>query len=166
MPNQSTWLCALIRGINDPVTIILVSDGLETCEGNACEKVKSARTAGVKITMHVVGFGITENDLSPLECMAQAGGGQYFPANNAEELATALEQTVKEIPAGDAFVSVKTTIEGKLMDATVKVIKKGESKDIAAGRTYESSATNPRILQIPSGKYDIMIEAIKIRSKP
>lgn len=157
---------ALVRGINDPVTIILVSDGLETCEGNACETVKNARAAGVKITMHVVGFGISEKDLSPLECIAQAGGGQYFPANNAEELAAALEKTVAELPAGDAFVSVKTTIEGKLTDATVRVVKKGEPKDIAAGRTYETETTNPRILQIPSGKYDVIVEAIKIRSKP
>ena len=157
---------ALIKGIDDPVSVILVSDGLETCEGNACETVRSAKAAGVKITMHVVGFGISEKDLSPLECIAQAGGGQYFGANNAEELAAALEQTVKETPAGDAILSVKTLLEGKLVDATVRVIKKGDPKDIAGGRTYESAETNPRILQIPSGTYDIIVEGITIRSRP
>ncbi len=161
--NQSL---ALIRGINDPVTIILVSDGLETCDGNACETVKKARAAGVKITVHVVGFGISEKDLSPLECIAQAGGGQYFGANNAEELAAALEQTVKETPAGDAVVSVKTLLEGKLVDATVRVVKKGDPKDIAGGRTYESAETNPRLLPIPSGTYDIIVEGITIRNRP
>lgn len=156
----------LLKGINDPVTIILVSDGLETCEGNACEIVKNAKAAGVKITMHVVGFGISEKDLSPLECIAQAGGGQYFPANNADELAAALEQTVKEAPVGDAYLSVKTLLDGKLKDATVKVFKKGETKEIAWGRTYESKETNPRLLQLPSGTYEIEIMPITIEGHP
>ena len=155
-----------ISGITAPVTVILVSDGLETCDGNGCEVVKDARLAGIKITMHVVGFGIAEKDLSPLECIAQAGGGGYFSANNAGELADALEKTVAELPAGDAFISVKAIMEGKLTDASVRVIKKGNPKDIANGRTYESPETNPRLLQIPAGTYDVIVEAINIRSRP
>lgn len=157
---------ALIRGINDPVTIILVSDGLETCPGNACETVRNAKAAGVKITVHVVGFGISEKDLSPLECIAQAGGGQYFPANNAEELVKALEQTVKEVPVGDAFLSVKTTLQGKLKDASIKVFKKDQSIETFSGRTYESKETNPRVLQLPAGTYEIEITPVGIRGNP
>ena len=157
---------ALIRGVNDPVTIILVSDGLETCSGNACETVRNAKAAGVKITMHVVGFGISEKDLSPLECIAQAGGGQYFPVSNAAELAAALEQTVKEIPAGNAWLSVKTLLEEKLKDASVKVYKKGETKEMVSGRTYESKETNPRMMQLPAGKYEIEIMPIAITGHP
>lgn len=157
---------AIIRGMNEPVTIILISDGLETCEGNACETVRSARAAGVKITMHVVGFGIAEKDLVPLECIAQAGGGHYFPANNADELAAALEQTVKEAPVGDAYLSVKTSLDGKLKDATVKVFKKGATKEIAWGRTYESKETNPRLMQLPSGTYEIEIMPVTIEGHP
>jgi len=157
---------ALVRGINDPVTIILLTDGLETCEGNGCEAIKAARASGVKITMHVVGFGIAEKDLSPLECIAQAGGGQYFPANNATELAAALEQTVEEVPAGNAHFSIRTTLDGKLKDATVKIYKKGETKEIASGRTYESKETNPRIISLVAGSYDIQVTPVGIESYP
>ena len=73
------------------VNCILVSDGLETCDGDACALVKKAKMQGVQLTMHVIGFGLAEADLSALECIAQAGGGQYLPANNAEELGEALE---------------------------------------------------------------------------
>jgi Ca-activated chloride channel family protein len=125
--------------------------------------VKNAKAAGVKITVHVVGFGIIEKDLSPLECLAQAGGGQYFPANNAEELATALEQTVKEVPMGDAFLSIKTTLAGKLKDASVKVFKKGQTNETFSGRTYESKETNPRVLQLPAGTYEIEVMPVGIR---
>lgn len=157
---------ALIRGINDPVTIILLTDGLETCEGNACDAIKGAKAAGVKITMHVVGLGIAEKDLSSLECIAQAGGGQYFPANNAEELASALDQSVKEVPAGNAFLSVKTTLEGKLKDASVMVYQKGQTKETVSGRTYESKETNPRIMQLPAGIYEIEVKPVAITGHP
>lgn len=155
-----------VRGNSRPVTIILVTDGLETCEGNACDVVKQAIAGGVKITMHVVGFGIADKDLSSLECIAQAGGGQYFPANNAAELSKALENTVEEMPAGDAFLSIKTLLHGQLTDATVKVTKKGEAKEMITGRTYESAETNPRVMQLPSGTYEVLVEAVNIDSRP
>ncbi|NOT52704.1 MAG: VWA domain-containing protein [Chitinophagaceae bacterium] len=152
----------LIKAMNEAVTVILVTDGLETCEGIACDIIRKAKAEGIKITLHVVGFGIAEKDLSSLECAAQAGGGQYFPANSAEELATALEQSVKEVPKGDAFLSIKTTLDSKLKDAYIKVYKKGNPKDGFAGRTYESAATNPRILQLPAGTYDVEIRPVDI----
>lgn len=164
--NSINQALALIRGIADPVTIILLTDGLETCEGNACEAINGAKAAGIKITMHVVGFGIADKDLSPLECIAQAGGGQYFPANNASELAAALEQTVEEVPVGNAYFSVRTTLEGKLKDATVKVFKKGGKNPVASGRTYERKETNPRVLPLAAGTYEIEIIPLGIESYP
>jgi len=157
---------ALIRTETAPVTIILVSDGLETCEGNACDLVKQAKEQGVKITLHVVGFGIVEKDLSALECIAQAGGGQYFPANNAGELAEALDQTVVPPPAGGGYLSVKVTREGKLLDATVRVFKKGEKKPFLSARTYEGKATNPRLLNLSPGTYDVEVMSVSMDGKP
>jgi len=157
---------ALIRTETAPVTIILVSDGLETCEGNACDLVKQAKAQGVKITLHVVGFGIVEKDLSALECIAQAGGGQYFPANNAGELAEALDQTVVPPPAGGGYLSVKVTRESKLLDAAVRVFKKGEKKPFLAARTYEGKATNPRLLTLAPGTYDVEVMSVAMDGKP
>lgn len=157
---------AIIQKETETVTCILVSDGLETCEGNACELVRQAKDKGTKITVHVIGFGLAEKDLSALECIAQAGGGQYLPANNANELSKALEKTVEQPPVGGGYISVKTTLEGKPMDAIVKIFKKGESKELAAGRTYEGPATNPRIMLLPAGKYDLHVEAIKLDGNP
>lgn len=55
-----------IQNLNENVSIVLISDGLETCGGDACEAVESAKKKGLKITMHVIGFGIEEQDLSSL----------------------------------------------------------------------------------------------------
>lgn len=157
---------ALLRSETQPVSIILVSDGLETCEGNACDLVKKAREQGVKITLHVVGFGIEEQDISTLECIAQAGGGQYLPANNAGELTEALNKTVEPPVLDGGYLSVKVTLEGKPVDATVKAFKKGEAKETALGRTYTGAETNPRILLLPPGEYKLEVAAITLDGNP
>lgn len=157
---------ALIRGMNGPVNIVLVSDGLETCDGDACEIVRNAKAQGVNITMHVVGFGITEQDLSSLECIAQAGGGQYLPASNAEGLDMALEKAVEMPPAGDAWLSVRTELQGKAKDAILDVHQQGEPRPIAEGRTYESPLTNPRVFQLPSGAYNLKVTPMNIEGFP
>ena len=157
---------AHIKTIREQVILVLVSDGLETCEGNACELVQQAKKEGIKITMHVVGFGIEEKDLSPLECVVQAGGGQYFPANNAEELLAALEKSTEAVPAGNAFLSIKTTLDGNLKDAYIKVFKEGQIKEFMIGRTYENKQTNPRIMQLPAGLYSLEVNPVSIKSYP
>ena len=156
----------LLQKENALVTVILVSDGLETCDGDACELVRKARAQGVKIAVHVVGFGISEKDISALECIAQAGGGQYLPAENAGELAQALDKTVAPPVLDGGYLSVKVTLEGKPVDAVVKVFKKGETKETALGRTYTGASTNPRVLLLPAGEYRAEVTAITLDGKP
>jgi Ca-activated chloride channel family protein len=161
-----THALALIRAVKDPVTIILVSDGLENCEGNACDLVRAAKAKGVKITLHVVGFGIAEQDLSQLECLAQAGGGQYFPADNAEDLADALEQSVEAPVLTGGYLSVKATIDNKLIDATIKVYPSGQKDPVASGRTYAGPETNPRTLLLAPGTYELEVAPVRMDGDP
>jgi Ca-activated chloride channel family protein len=148
--------------VKSHVSIILVSDGLETCDGNACSLVKEARANGIDITMHVIGFGITETDQSSLECLAQAGNGQYVPAANAEELAAALAHSVEELPHGNAFISIHTTMNGQLKDASITITSSDKSINRISGRTYESAETNPRLFCLPAGTYTIDIAPVRI----
>ncbi|MCC6752799.1 MAG: VWA domain-containing protein [Saprospiraceae bacterium] len=154
------------KAVSSQVNIILVSDGLETCEGNACDLLKRAKDQGAKITLHVVGFGIEEKDLSTLECLAQAGGGQYFPANDAGELTIALKHSVEDPVKNGGFLSIKVTLDRQPVDATVKVYKKGETKEIAFGRSYTSPKTNPRIFLLPEGDYELEVCPIALDGRP
>jgi len=147
-------------------TIILISDGLETCEGNACETMKNAKAAGVNITTHVIGFGISESDISELECLAQAGGGMYLPANNAQELNEVLNQVTVEPVLGGGYLSVKAMLNEELIDALVLVFKKGQTEDIASGRTYTGKETNPRVLLLPAGEYDVEVKSVRLEGSP
>ena len=153
-----------VKDSEDAVTVILVSDGIETCGGDPCKAVKEAKDAGVNFIMHVVGFDVSKEDVSQLECSAQAGGGRYFSADNAEELSLALKSAV-EIPADlpTGKLSVKVTAEGSLKDAIVIALNKETGEDAGGGRTYKSENTNPRILPLPDGTYTVVVKPLGIK---
>lgn len=78
-------------------TVVLISDGKETCEGDPCEAVRELRAAGVKTTVHVVGFDVSAEEREQLMCIAEAGNGRYFSADNATELNEALAEVKREV---------------------------------------------------------------------
>ena len=145
-------------------TVVLVSDGLETCGGDPCAVVRAARQRGVDFVLHVVGFDVAGEDVSQLECAAQAGGGLFFSAENAGDLSAALEAAVAmpaETPAGR--LSVKAVADGKLQDVAVWVTDAASGKDVSGGRTYASPDTNPRSIPLADGRYRVAVEAVGIK---
>ena len=74
----------------DGGTIFLVSDGLETCKEDPCAVARSLRAANARLVIHVVGFGIPEDEKQALACIAAEGGGQMASAADAKALAAAL----------------------------------------------------------------------------
>ena len=81
-------------------TVILVSDGEETCSANPCALGKELEAAGVDFTAHVVGFDIQKGSKAhqQLQCLAANTGGRYVDAKDAGELNRAL-QSVAKAPA-------------------------------------------------------------------
>lgn len=76
---------------DQPATVVLISDGLESCERDACALAESLEKGGVGFTAHVVGFGLaSDEDASSLSCIAERTGGKYITAGNADELGSAL----------------------------------------------------------------------------
>ena len=147
-----------------PGTIVLVTDGLETCNADPCAAVRAAKAAGQDFVLHIVGFDVAKEDVSSLECAAQAGGGLYLPAENADELSGALEQTiVEEQPeaAGEATLAVKSVVNGELHDAVVTVSHPGR-RDVG-GRTYDSPQTNPRTFPLPAGEYEVSVKPTRVQ---
>lgn len=81
-------------------TVILVSDGEETCQADPCAVGKELEKLGVDFTAHVVGFDIDKNPKAraQLQCLASSTGGRYLDAKDAGELSTALRE-VAQAPA-------------------------------------------------------------------
>ncbi|MBN1101900.1 MAG: VWA domain-containing protein [Deltaproteobacteria bacterium] len=112
-----------IKHLEDETAIILVSDGKETCEGDPCALVKELREAGIRFVMHVIGFDVTEEERTQLECMAKAGGGEYFTAKTAKDFQLAAREVVKKA-AEKPPVSLKVTSikDGKPFKAYVEIL--------------------------------------------
>lgn len=69
-------------------SIILVSDGIDTCAPPpVCEVAKELAGQGVGLTIHTVGFKVDEEARAELECVAQVSGGQSMTADDATQLA-------------------------------------------------------------------------------
>ncbi|MCB1784198.1 MAG: VWA domain-containing protein, partial [Alphaproteobacteria bacterium] len=97
-------------------TVILISDGIETCAPDPCGVATALEQSGVDFTAHVVGFDISgENDEAQLRCIAENTGGKYVSASSAGELAQALKETVSAEPEKITVTKVRlraTELEG------------------------------------------------------
>ncbi len=81
-------------------TVILVSDGIETCDVDPCALGDELEAAGVDFTAHVIGFDVAEEAeaKAQLQCLAENTGGRFLLASNADELTSALQETVVDEP--------------------------------------------------------------------
>jgi Ca-activated chloride channel family protein len=125
--------------------------------------VRQAKQSGANFLLHVIGFDLSKENVASLECAAQAGGGLYFDAKNAAELAGALTRAIEiNEESADSALAVKAVRNGELVDATVVVTDAATSKDVGSGRTYTAATTNPRVLPLPAGTYNIVVRALGI----
>ncbi|WP_209443060.1 vWA domain-containing protein [Falsiroseomonas frigidaquae] len=79
--------------------IILVTDGLETCDGDPCALAAQFAAEGIKIRAHVVGFGLSRTEVQALSCITEQTGGRLFETNSGAELAAALREVSATVPA-------------------------------------------------------------------
>ena len=87
--------------IESPTTIILVSDGEESCKSDPCAVAEKLEKNGINFTAHVIGFDVSDKKkakaLEQLKCVADMTGGKFFEAKNAEGLKQALLETARTV---------------------------------------------------------------------
>lgn len=70
--------------------LILITDGLETCEGDPCALADELAAGGITVRAHVVGFGLSSDEADTLSCLPDKTGGQLLRPQSGEELKAAL----------------------------------------------------------------------------
>ena len=156
-------------------TIVLVSDGIETCDKDPCGVVKTLKDSGIKFVLHVVGFGVDQQGKDQLTCLSDAGGGNYFEANDAASLLAALETVKKEVAvkvekAKTTTVKAKTKL-GKLKitmpesavktQGNIKIVRKKDNKVIKEA-TPQAEGTHPLL----AGEYEVILQFNNTNYKP
>ncbi|MFP7492813.1 VWA domain-containing protein [Terribacillus saccharophilus] len=76
--------------MNGATAIYIVSDGKETCGGDPVKAAEQAASdeSGV---VNVIGFDVDEESENQLADVAEAGNGNYYSADSAEDLQTTIE---------------------------------------------------------------------------
>ena len=82
-----------------PGTVVVLTDGEETCDGAPCALGKMLNAEGAQLTVHVIGFRMTAfwtgaQSALDVRCLAEESGGLYIEVENREELVAAFEKTL------------------------------------------------------------------------
>jgi len=143
-----------LKDTKTKATIILVTDGIESCDGNICDVVTKAKTDGIDFKLHIVGFGLKKGETKQLECAAKAGGGNYYDAADAGTLGIALNEVSTEtIDKPEGNLGVYVTKNGKPLDAQVHAFLSGKETITDRKRTYKDTA----YLYLPEATYDLKV---------
>lgn len=73
-------------------SIVLISDGIETCGGDPARVVEEMNTKGFSVTTNVIGFDVDAETAQQLKAVAMNGRGEYFDARTRADLDFALSK--------------------------------------------------------------------------
>jgi Ca-activated chloride channel family protein len=144
-----------LKDLKEETTIILVSDGKETCEGDPCALVKELKASGIKFVMHVIGFDVTEEERAQLDCMAKAGEGEYFTAKTAKDFQMAATEVVKKAQKPYGILRVTVMKNGKPFFAPIQVLDAESGQQVLASSS--SGKTGVRNIRLDPGAYHMEV---------
>lgn len=139
-------------------TIILITDGIESCDGDICKVVTDAKAKGIEFKLHIVGFGLKDGEKEQLICAVQAGDGKYYDAADAGGLGDVLlEATTESVDKPIGNFSVFALKNGEPVDAWVKPIDARSGKVLFGARTYRDTAW----MSLEAGSYTIQVTPLE-----
>jgi Ca-activated chloride channel family protein len=81
--------------VQHEATVVLVTDGEETCGQDPCKVAAQLKRAGPGLTVHVIGYRDEQlQGYFTARCMADETGGQYVSASTEDDLVKALRKTL------------------------------------------------------------------------
>lgn len=84
------------RGLTGKKSVILVSDGMETCGQDPCRVAVGIQRNNIDVKINVVGFGLQDvAAANQLKCIALSTFGEFHRADTAAQLANQLGNTIE-----------------------------------------------------------------------
>ena len=84
-------------GENTQNIIYLVSDGVETCDGDPISVAKRLHESQTQLLINVIGFDVDSTAQAQLRSIAEAGGGEYYSAKGRTELQQVWEKNARNL---------------------------------------------------------------------
>lgn len=154
----------MLKTKESETTIVLVSDGIETCAADPCGVVEKLEATGIKFVLHVVGFGVDATAESQLRCMAEATGGRYFGASDAGSLRTALGTVQQEVAEKAEAARSTPRAAGSGLPKIVVRMPAGAAETVAGLRIVKADGSPTKeskgleaesVHPVPPGVYDV-----------
>jgi Ca-activated chloride channel family protein len=125
-----------------PRTIVLVSDGEESCGGDPCKVARDLSKRGLDLHVDVVGFQVDDRARNQLTCIAQAGRGTFYDAPDASALVSQLSRLSAR--AARAYAPQGTPVEGSDDANGAPLLEPGQYLDtIGDGSETETYLVDP-----------------------
>ena len=87
-----------LAGVSGRKTVVLVTDGEESCDGDVEQAITALKASGVDPQINVIGFDFDAQDKAAARAQfqrwAELGEGRYFDAGNADELADSIQAAI------------------------------------------------------------------------
>ncbi|MCT2007402.1 VWA domain-containing protein [Micrococcus lylae] len=160
-----------LKDVEGEKSIVLVSDGEPTCdEPPACEIAQQLAEDGIDLTVHTIGFRLQGNTKAQetLECIAEATGGTYSSADDAEQLTETL--TTQTTRALQGYETAGTPVEGGASPEDAPRMSAGQFTDTIATQKGESDdgeeSASRRYYRIPYHKgYTPVVTATVVKDR-
>ena len=122
--------------------IILITDGIEMCNGDPCEVSAALQKKGVVLKPYIIGINIDVKQADMLACM-----GNYFDAGNAGQFRQAIKTIVSEVTS---LTAVRVNADGQPDTIYLDVLSQYKLKVHTVPPVYKDGIT------IEEGKLNII----------
>lgn len=97
------------RGIVGPKTVILITDGADTCGGDPCAYLTMLRAHGIRMKVDVVGVDLAREKAAreQLKCITAVSLGKYYEANSSTQLIEGIGNSVDQAISGKVLPKEK-----------------------------------------------------------
>jgi len=143
--------------------IILITDGLESCDNDPCIIARKLREKGVKVTPFVIGLGMDLSYLDKFECI-----GSYTDAESKAAFENVLSNILTKALLNTTVQINLNTVEGKPLETDVSMFLY-ETGTTNLKYTYEHTLNRkglPDTLVLdPKLKYDLRVATVPAIAK-
>lgn len=135
--------------------VILITDGIESCNGNACEVSKKLQAKGIFLQPFIIGLGLTQEAAKTFECV-----GRYDDAQDEAGFRKALKSVMNTVLNSSTSQINLLDENGKATESNVGISLYDKSAGILRYQFIHTlnARGNPDTLQLdPVNTYDLIV---------
>jgi Ca-activated chloride channel homolog len=102
-------------------SILLISDGEETCGGDPVAKAKELNASNINFKIDVIGFDVGGTAEGQLKAISSNGGGVYYSARNSQELNDNMNKNICAFRKNFANATSSISVTSHETDCLIKL---------------------------------------------